>query len=44
MSTYDIYGVGNAIVDVEVEVNDEELKLLHFTKGAMTLIDEDTLS
>jgi len=40
--TYDIYGVGNALVDVEVRITDETLQKLRFTKGVMTLVDEPT--
>ncbi len=38
---YDVYGVGNALVDIQVNVSDETLKKLNFQKGIMTLVDED---
>lgn len=40
MSAYDIYGIGNALVDSEYRVEDAELQSLAVEKGAMTLIDE----
>ena len=39
--TYDVYGVGNALVDIQATVADETLKKLDFQKGIMTLVDED---
>lgn len=39
--SYDIYGVGNALVDIQANVTDEVLKKLEFQKGVMTLVDED---
>ncbi len=39
-SQYDVFGIGNALVDIEVEVGEEELKQLGVEKGIMTLIDE----
>jgi hypothetical protein len=39
---YDVYGVGNALVDVQAQVSDETVERLGFTKGAMTLVDEAT--
>lgn len=38
---YDVYGVGNALVDVQAHVTDEMLQRLEFQKGVMTLVDED---
>lgn len=38
---YDVYGMGNALVDKEFEVNDEFLAEQSIEKGLMTLIDED---
>ncbi len=38
---YDVYGMGNALVDKEFEVNDEFLIEQSIEKGLMTLIDED---
>ena len=41
MSRYDVVGVGNAIVDVIVLVDDEFIDEHQLTKGAMTLIDAE---
>ncbi|PIP81118.1 MAG: adenosine kinase [Gammaproteobacteria bacterium CG22_combo_CG10-13_8_21_14_all_40_8] len=38
---YQVYGVGNALVDYEVEVTDNQLETLNVEKGVMTLIDEE---
>ncbi|MCA9045513.1 MAG: adenosine kinase, partial [Planctomycetaceae bacterium] len=38
----DVYGVGNALVDMQVSVSDETLETLKFAKGIMTLVDEET--
>jgi sugar/nucleoside kinase (ribokinase family) len=40
MSQYDIYGVGAALVDTEIEVTDQDLQNLQIDKGVMTLVDE----
>ena len=40
MHHYDVYGVGNALVDSEYEVTDEFLDLSGLPKGVMTLIEE----
>lgn len=40
MSHYDIYGLGAALVDTEIEVTDDDLNQLGITKGVMTLVDE----
>ena len=40
MSQYDIYALGNALVDMEYEVSDEDLRHLSIDKGVMTLVDE----
>ena len=37
----DVYGVGNALVDVQVQVSDEVLARTGFEKGLMTLVDDD---
>lgn len=37
---YSVYGVGNALVDMEFEVTAEELQDLGIDKGVMTLVDE----
>lgn len=39
MSQFDVYGIGNALVDTEYEVTDEFLKDASLEKGVMTLID-----
>lgn len=39
MKSIDVYGLGNGIVDVLVEVTDEELDSLGYTKGTMELLD-----
>lgn len=38
---YDVYGIGNALVDIEVEVSDQYLKKNKIEKGFMTLVDAD---
>lgn len=40
MHRYDIYGLGAALVDTEIEVNDDFLKHANIEKGLMTLVDE----
>lgn len=39
---YDVYGVGNALVDIQAHVSDELLEKLEYAKGIMTLVDADT--
>lgn len=41
MSRYNVYGVGNALVDLEFEVPEAMLDTLAVDKGLMTLIDEE---
>ena len=41
MQKYDVYGIGNALVDTEYEVDDDFLKQARLPKGHMTLIEED---
>lgn len=41
---YDVYGLGNAIVDTEVQVDDTFLTRCHLDKGIMTLVASDTQS
>ncbi|MBF0628337.1 MAG: adenosine kinase [Magnetococcales bacterium] len=41
MNRYDVYGIGHALVDTEVNVTDDFLKQAGLTKGTMTLIDEN---
>ncbi len=38
---YDVYGVGNALVDIQAQVNDQCIQELGLEKGIMTLVDED---
>ena len=40
MSKYHIYGIGNALVDLEYEVEPHDLGILGIDKGVMTLVDE----
>jgi sugar/nucleoside kinase (ribokinase family) len=40
MKKYDVYGIGAALVDTEVEVSDAFLVGAHINKGVMTLVDE----
>lgn len=40
---YDIYGMGNALVDTEFRLEDHELEKLGIQKGMMTLIDHERL-
>ncbi len=39
MSHYDLYAIGNALVDSEYEVSDAQLQAMGVDKGHMTLID-----
>jgi len=41
MSKYDVYGLGNALVDMEFEINDQFLQDNGIDKGVMTLVDEN---
>lgn len=38
---YALCGIGNALVDTEIEVSDSELETLDIEKGVMTLIDDE---
>ena len=40
MSKYDVYGIGAALVDTEIEVEDTFLQECGIDKGQMTLVDE----
>ncbi len=40
MAIYDIYGLGAALVDTEIEVSDDDLARFGVKKGLMTLVDE----
>ena len=37
---YKVYGIGNALVDTEIQVEDAELAVMGVEKGLMTLVDE----
>ena len=39
--TYDVYGMGNALVDLEFEADFGVLEKFHIKKGVMTLVDEN---
>lgn len=39
--TYDVYGIGNALVDLQFRVEDNFLEANDVQKGVMTLVDED---
>ncbi len=41
MKKYDVYGIGNALVDLEFEVSEEFFNDHDIDKGLMTLVDED---
>lgn len=41
MTQYDVYGLGNALLDIELEVSSEILQELGIDKGVMTLIEEN---
>lgn len=40
MTNFHVYGLGNALVDIEIEIEIEELQRIAVEKGVMTLIDE----
>ncbi|NMQ20429.1 adenosine kinase [Candidatus Competibacter phosphatis] len=40
MVKYDVYGIGNALVDMEYEIEVADLETLGIDKGVMTLVDE----
>ncbi|MDZ7923473.1 MAG: adenosine kinase [Marinagarivorans sp.] len=40
MINYGIYGIGAALVDTEIEVNNHELSAINIEKGVMTLVDQ----
>jgi sugar/nucleoside kinase (ribokinase family) len=39
---FDVYGVGNSLVDIQARITDEVVARLGFYKGVMTLVDEAT--
>ncbi|MFV8783481.1 adenosine kinase [Microbulbifer sp. SA54] len=40
MHQYDLYGIGAALLDTEIEVSDSDLQSLGVEKGVMTLVDD----
>ena len=42
MTKYDVYALGNALLDVEFEIKPEVLQELGIEKGVMTLLDQDS--
>ncbi len=40
--SYDVYGVGNALVDMQAQVSEATLEKLGYAKGIMTLVEEET--
>jgi len=41
MKKYHVYGIGNALLDLDIEVTAATLERLNIDKGVMTLIDEE---
>jgi len=41
---YDVYGIGNALVDIDFEISNDFLTKHDIKKGLMTLVDEETQS
>jgi sugar/nucleoside kinase (ribokinase family) len=41
MKKYDVFGIGNALVDIEFSVDDNFLEKMDVEKGLMTLVDEE---
>jgi len=41
MKKFDVYGIGNALVDMEIEVDTDYLSKMDVQKGLMTLVDQD---
>ena len=41
MKQYDVYGIGNALVDTEYEVTDALIEKAKLQKGVMTLVEGD---
>ena len=42
MKPFHVYGMGNALVDIDFEIKQQTLDRLNIDKGVMTLIDEST--
>ena len=41
MKKYNVYGIGNALVDMEIEVTPDFLKEMNVEKGLMTLVEQE---
>ncbi|RLU01428.1 MAG: adenosine kinase, partial [Ketobacter sp.] len=41
MNKYNVYAIGNALVDMEFAIEDEFLARMNIDKGVMTLVDTD---
>jgi hypothetical protein len=41
VTQYSVYAIGAALVDTEIQVNDNELGAMAVEKGVMTLVDPD---
>ncbi|MEO1993932.1 MAG: adenosine kinase [Planctomycetaceae bacterium] len=39
--SFDVFGIGNTLVDIEAQVSDQTLEQLGYTKGLMTLVERD---
>lgn len=42
MKQFQVYGIGNALVDIDIEIDRSTLEKFNIAKGVMTLIDEET--
>jgi sugar/nucleoside kinase (ribokinase family) len=42
MKQFHVYGMGNALVDIDFEIKQQTIERLNIDKGLMTLIDEET--
>lgn len=42
MKQFQVYGIGNALVDIDIEIDGSTLEKFNIAKGVMTLIDEET--
>lgn len=42
MKQFHVYGIGNALLDIDFEISEQTIKRLNIAKGVMTLIDEQT--
>ena len=39
--TFDVFGIGNALVDIQAQISDDQLQAAGFEKGIMTLVDDE---